>query len=499
MDFAVRFYTIDDEGTYANRIVYSFSTMMATVDIKPSLNLDIEKIALDGSALNSEDLIGSRLENSTSKDDATPDPVIPVWLPHMFSKVNGEDLPQEPELIEDDGNALYDTYAIYLTDKETGEEYDGLFTVQATISDSGRLSYNWIKRDEDGEVILDYEGGNSSAFIEVKDYSVTDPAKTYYQEADAQGNHAEFEFTEEIPDLAAAKLAEIKVYERVAKIIMNCSPEKYPVLGSYQARAINRLGRKTARAFSPIALIEGPIDPTITKDLGNLAHFDGEALDAVLTVEANVDSHAYVTYQLYHSADKEGDYAPYGSISTENEFTIDGKAYDEMNPTADLGDGYYRVAVATKLNSVTTSVTGEPIRVTHKASPVTITNSEPTYNVGSVVGYDVNAPISVSVALHPSEEGKRAEEDKIEYQWFIYRKPDENRFVIDVDNAEKGKYEVSVIDEIIEGATAATLEIKNTTGNESDFYFCRVTNTYNNSTAQKCSNFFNVIDATAQA
>lgn len=503
IDFAVRFYDIHDEGTYANRVVYSFSTMAASVDIKPSLNLDIEKITLDGSALNSEDLIGSRLENSTSKDDATPDPVTPVWLPHIFSKVNGDPLPQEPELIEDDGNALYDTYAIYLTDKNTGKEFDGLFTVQATITDSGRLSYNWVKRDQDGEVILNYNGGNGSAFMEVKDYTVTNTDRKYYVHDTDKDEYVEFNFTDEIPDLAAAEAAGMTIYERVATIIMNSvadEPNKIPVLGSYQARAINRLGRKTARNFSPIALIEGPSEPVIAEDLGEKGIFNEGKVD--LELNANVDPHAYVTYQLLRSATKDGDYTAFGEVSTSNKFVITGTAYSEENPDADLGDGYYRATVVTKLNSITTSVTGEPIRVTHPAEPVIITQSEPTYNVGGVVGYDINQELSITTAFHPAQgEDKRTEEDTLKYQWFKYVGPNENKIKEDILAASRGEYQVSNLDEPINGATNPSVKLDNTAGNEEGFYFCRVTNYYNYSEgnenskpAVKCSNFFDVID-----
>ena len=492
IDFAVRFYDIHDEGTYANRVVYSFSTIAASVEVKPSLNLNIEKIALDGSALNSEDLIGSRLENSTSRDDVTPDPVIPVWLYHSFTKINGDPLPQEPELIEDDGNALYDTYAIYLTDKATGEEFDGLFTVQASISDSGRLSYNWIKRDEDGEVILDDNGSNGSAFVEVKDYTVTKTDRKYYYLDEDKNDHVEFNFTDEIPDLAAAKLANMTIYERVATIIMNSAMDeqnKIPVLGSYQARAINRLGRKTARNFSPIALIEGPSEPEIAEDLGDKDIFSEGKVE--LELNANVDPHAYVTYQLQRSATKDGDYVNFGEVSTSNEFVITGTAYSEEHPEADLGDGYYRATVATKLNSITTSVTGEPIRITHPASPVSIVMSNPTYTVGGVNRYDVNKPLSVTATIHPSEVGKRTEEDKLEYQWFRYKAPTSAQQAIDLDNALKGEYQTSNLDILIPGATE---QLTNTTDDEGDFYYCRVTNIYNGEKAIKCSSFFDVLD-----
>lgn len=488
IEFAVRFYTIPDEGTYADRLVYSFATLVASADIKPSLDLDIEKIALDGSALNSEDLIGSRLENSESKDDVTPTPVTPEWIEELFSN-----LPQEAELIEDDGNDLYKTYAIYLTDKDTGEETDGLYTVQAKISDAGRLSYTWIKRDEAGEVILDYAGGNSSIFVEVDPetgYVDSAPDRVYYLAADAQGNHEEYIFTDEIPTPKAAKDAGIVLYERKAQIVMNCYGTN--VLGTYQARAVNRLGRKTARAFSSIALVEGPDKPVIVTDLGENAVF--EENKAEIAIEASTDTHSYVTYQLYRSNTLDGDYIAFGNVSNSNEFTIMGTPYSEDAPDADLGDGYYYVEVSSKLNSVVEKVNGEPIRVTYPASPVAITNSEPNYNVGSVTGHDINKPLTIEVELHPSEEGKRTEADSIAYQWYKYVGPTEDQIKIDLDKAEKGEYMVSTIDEPISGATSDNVQLLNTAGNEQGFYYCRVTNTYNGTTAVKCSNFFNVID-----
>lgn len=495
IDFAVRFYEIPDEGDYATQVIYSFSTKAASVEIKPSLNLNIREISLDGSALNSEDLINSRLENSISKDDTTQDPETPHWHTHYFLN-----LPQEAELIEDDGNALYDTYKIYLTDKTTGKEVNnGTFIVEAYVQDGGRLSYNWIKRNQDGEVILDYDNGDGNTFVEVRDYNETLSYIKYYQEADEFGNHAEFKFTESIPNLAAAKAAGLKVFVRVAKIIMNGEDKKFPILGSYQARAINRLGRKTARNFSPIALVEGPSDPIIKVEPGNNAVFvDGKV---ELSLDATVDSHAYVTYHLYRSATENGEYEA-KETSTLNKFAIEGAEYSELTPNADLGDGYYYIAVETRLNGVVTSKSGKPTRVTHPAKPVVITNSEPTYKVGNVVGYDVNKEFSITTAFHPSQgEDKRTEKDTLKYQWFKYVGPNGDKIKEDILAASKGEYKVSNLDVPIDKATGPSLKLDNTFDNEEGFYFCQVTNYYNynkenenSKPAVKCSDFFDVID-----
>ena len=488
IEFAVRFYTIPDEGPNSNKVMYSFSTIPAFVEVKPSLNLNIADIALEGSALNSEDIIGSRIENSDKDDINTPDPVTPVFFEKFI-------LPANYIEVENDGNEQYKTFKVFLTDKETGVESDGLYAVYANVTDSGRLSYMWIKRNSEGKIFSDYAGGNASAFVKVAKEATVDTKKSYYVKKN-ENSYTPFVATETIPTVEAALAADIDIFEHRAEIILNCSAKDGPVLGTYQARAINRLGHKTARAFSDIVLIEGPEVPEITKQPGQRAIFEGEAADAAVSVEVKADEHAYTNYILYRVLE-DGDAEI--TSNTTGEFIIDGKAYDETNKDADLGDGFYYVIINSKLNSVTKSVTSEQIRVTHKASPVTITNSEPTYNVGSIIKYDVNAPISVSVELHPSEKDKRIENvDKIEYQWYIYRKPSEEDFIHDVDAAEKGLYEVSDIDVMIEGATEATLKIENTAGNESDLYFCCVTNIYNNDKKATCSNFFEVIDATAQ-
>ena len=70
---------------------------------------------------------------------------------------------------------------------------------------------------------------------------------------------------------------------------------------------------------------------------------------------------------------------------------------------------------------------------------------------------------------------------------------------IDIDKAEKGQYMPTQLDELIDKATANSVQVINTVGNEQGFYYCRVTNTYNGTTSIKCSNFFNVIDTKINA
>ena len=494
IEFAVRFYTIGDDTNYLykDKIMYSFSTLPAVVEIKSSLNLDIEKIDLEQSYIDSNDLIGSRLNNSQSNDDSAPQPAEPVWIETIF-----KDLPQAYEKIENDGNDTIDTYKIYLTNEKTGEEVNGKFIVQAKTTDTGRLSYSWIKRDEQGEMI---SYANEEKYFEeaLKDeeglYSKETPDRTYYLQ-DEKDAYTEFIFTEDMATPYEAQIAGYVLYERKSQAIMNCSGLN--VLGSYQPRVINRLGRKTSRIYGPIALVEGPVEPKIVEDLHSTAANASTAFENLkvpVEITAEVDEHAYVTYHLYRceSLDGTGDYVPAEEEpTTSNKREILGSMYNAEEPDADLGDGFYKMSVITKLNSITTSVTGEPIRITHKASPVTIINSTPATGDN----YYIEEPLKVEIEYHPAEADRRIEgQDTIDYQWFKYVGPNPDQINADIEKAEKGEYTVSNIDELIPGATEAELQLTNTAGNEQGFYFCRVTNTYNNTVNIKCSNFFNVID-----
>jgi hypothetical protein len=358
------------------------------------------------------------------------------------------------------------------------------------VTDSGVLGYAWIKRDEDGD-------GVKSEFVSGLVFEETDDAerninKIYYTKDAEKDMYPVFNFTEEIPDIAAATAAGIQLYERKSRVVMNVSGED--VLGTYQVRVINRLGRKTARVFGNIALIEGPEAPKVTADLGEKGTFSGEGLDLPVSVTAELDAHAYTTYQLQRSESAEGDYEFIGNPSTSNQFVIDGAAYG----AEDDGDGFYRAVVVSKLNSVVKSVTGEPMRVTHAATPVEITVNDPTYVAGGSSYYDINLPLEVTATPHESE--KRIDKvDTITYQWYLYKGADD-RFLQDLDAASRGEYVVNEgVDQAIKGATNASFTIVNTLDNEAGHYFCKVTNTYNGTTAVKCSKFFDVVDTKTNA
>ena len=481
IDFSVRFFTIPEEGELTGRLLYSLSTLPATVEVKAGLNYDLENISLED-IIDSEFLINNRLVNSDITDANTPDPILPVFLSE--DEVI-ETIGDEHTVVSED-EAKYKTYKVYMTNKETGEEQDGTFTVQAYITDTGSMGYGWVKRDEEGDVVQDV---NMLTVFEPVDDEERNISKVYYTK-EGEDTYAPFSFTDEINDLVTAAEAGIQLYERKSRVVMNVSGEN--VLGSYQVRVTNRRGRKTTRAFGNIALVEGPEAPVISEDIGEIGVFENNSIN--LTIEVESDEHAYTTYQLQRGESADGDFEFIGSASTRNEFVVKGDDYD----AEDDGDGFYRVAVVSKLNSVLKSVTGQPMRITHAAMPVSITTNEPTYVAGGSSYYDVNKPLEVMAVANEFE--KRIDGvDTITYQWYRYNGSDEE-FLTDLESASVGTYVVKKDSDILlEGATGAVLNIQNTKENEAGHYFCEVTNTYNGSKAVKCSKFFDVVDTKVNA
>lgn len=486
LEFSVRFY-VEEEDT--KEILYSFSTLTASAEIKKGLNYDLEMILADESLQDKgHEIIRKRLVNSSSTDEAAPDPEKPEIIEAYFKLVNNEkETPHTCyELVELEDGSKY--YKIYLTDPVDGVEYDCDYSLQAITSDTGRISYAWLKKDIAEELVDIEEGASGAVFIPVDD-ETTNFNKVYYIK-EVEGAYTPYTFTAEIPDLAAAKENGIELYERLSHVIIN-KDDNYGiedttpqvVLGSYQSRIANRLGRKIARTYSDIALVEGPAQPVIVKDLAETGTFD-EKNEIVLQITTEVDSHAYTTYD-FERLTETGDFDVVETLANESETILVGGNYGDD----DDGDGFYRVTINSKLNSTLSSIAGELMRITHKASPVDIVNSKPDLPNDA---YNINNEISIVAT--PNEFEKRTAEDKIEYQWFRYVALSSDDLGEDINASIEGVYVVKPEDIIIEGATNPKLKIVNTSENETGYYFCQVTNHYNKTSATKCSSFFDVRD-----
>ena len=472
LDFAVRFYTYNEDE---KKITYSLSTLTATALIKEALNYNLEDMLLDGTGIvDSNDLIINRLVNSDVFDPSLPDPLEPVLIDDIVTAFN-----KESQLDEDGEKTIYN---VYLTNPDTGEETDGSYKVQATSDDSGTIGYTWVKKNLDGDLV------QNSLTSGIKYYQVDDTEynsnKIYYTKSEEmEGVYEPFVFSEEIPDLDTAAGMGITLYERFSEATLNSTGND--VTGSYQVRITNRVGRKTNRIYGNIALIQGPVAPEIIKDItvDSTGIFSNEDNTLNVSVTADTDEHSYVTYTWQKAAALEG---PYSDLYTSQvgQYAIIGDDYGEAND----GDGYYRVHIRSKLNSVIEEVTGESLRVTHAALPVSI---EVSASDLPNQAYDINKPISVTAT--PDVNEKRTADDSITYQWYRYNGTNDE-LVGDFNDAAIGNYLTKENDIALENANTASITIPNTAANENGYYFCEVTNHYNGTTAVKCSSFFNVVD-----
>ena len=487
LDFSVRFYTMGEED---GKIKYSLSTTTSTVEIKEGLNYDLEKLETDQSAvIDSANLIINRLTNTDKDDPNAPIPENPEFIDQIILNAQDYDVSYDEK-----GNPVYE---VYLTNPSTGEESDAIYSVQAVVNDAGTITYTWFKKDEFGEIVS--SGAKSRiAFKEVDAGEVYNPNKTYYKE-EAIDTYVRFDFEKEgYANLSEALAAGVKLYERFSEVTIESTGNN--VLGSYQVRATNRVSRKTSKTFGGIAYVHGPEEPQIITDLPGQEVFvsngDGTLDSITLELETDTDAHAYNHYTyMYRSfqSPESGEEDVVLNAPNTNSYTIAGEIYDENYENKTYGDGYYWVILDSKLNGKTETVTSEKVRVTHEASPVTITNDTTNSSNGD---YSINTPLKVSVTFNPIEERNRISEvDYVTYQWYKYGGTQSfDTLKADLDAAERGSYVVKPTDVPIAQANKDTVKLTNTDRDENGYYFCQVTNYYNGTEAVRCSAFFNVVD-----
>ena len=496
IDFAVRFYEITNDEK--RELLYSLSTLTATATIKESLNYNIEDMD-EEEAIDASSLIYERLVNSTPSDDSTPDPQKPILIEldanHGINTVGGFDL-----MADEEEEKEYNTYKVYMTNTTTGDETDGTYTIQAYSPDTGIISYSWICRDENGEIIRDSTDFNVSVkYVPVDDVEMN-PNKVYYIEK-GEGAYSPFYFNDATPDLKAAAEQGIQLFERMSQVKLLKNR-----LGTYQARITNRLGRKTEKIKGDLLVVEGPEEPVISSDLIDLApgliQMNDDELGITLSVSAVTDSHSYVSYDYEKLDATTGKYVTFLTSTKDEEF-IECKPYDDNEP--DNGDGTFRITVKSLLNGVTEEISSTPLRVTHLASPVTIQRIPQTAHTDGSLSkdiFDINAEIGVNV--QPSKFEIRTNDDYIDFVWYKWSGATE-KLTEAMDAAEKGEFvptsenstelKLGVNYELGANEKLNSIKLINKPGSEEmGYYFCKAINHYNGSEAFICSEFFFVMD-----
>ena len=149
-------------------------------------------------------------------------------------------------------------------------------------------------------------------------------------------------------------------------------------------------------------------------------------------------------------------------------------------------------------NNLNTEVTGEraidmiqsaTCRITHTAEPLEIRVVGDVNYTLSDLAKGKKCEIAVNHREGSGEPIQRTEEDKILYQWYKYVLGVGANVEDDIEKAELGEYVINN-DRAIEGANEASY-----TPQSVGWYFCEVTNKYNNTEARKLSKFFSIGDA----
>lgn len=358
--FSVRFFKINtDEATKEQKIIYSFSTLTQTANIKPALDFSLldELYVVDDT-----DLIANRFTNSVVVGGVKPD--APQFLVNL------------------DSDAEYDL-------DESGK-YE--FMVHAFSPNAGIISYEWKKEGEEGYL------PSEEVFIKTEDTSPT-TGKIYYEktvEIDEAGREVYKPYGGVI-DEETFELVDL--YERVSICLVDS-------VGKYYAIATNRVGLNTANANSEYGIIPAPKAPTVSEILNSnneeMSRYilpepvPGEEYTAsiAMKVSATAPDAGSLTYQWYNVT----------NIARNTEVAIEGATGDTYIAKE---PGRYIVAVTNTRNNETISARPEmPCRVSY---PATIPEIAVSGGEGRL-GITLNVlPDSTSIYADRA--------DYFEYQW----------------------------------------------------------------------------------
>ena len=510
VQFAVRFYTVDEAAD--DRLVYSFSTLTQTATVKPGLAFDIAHIISQdrGAIDDATELISQRFTSSPlagSDDQASA----PIFLDLQILGFVG------PRQAEEKEPSIYMNLA--------GENYNEpiVLTTEAITEDAGQLGYSWKRKELSGNKTGNTIPYDSKPYFDMRETEDTAPVdgKTYYRQED--GAYVVF-----IPSVWDKTDEEnyVKIFERFSAVEVNST-------GAYWVVARNRVGSASAETQSATVIIPNPVSPVIPegKDLpSNGTLENGVDDEIVLTAYAEVPKTAenptgagVLSYQWLRSDSVDGEFEPIEG-ATEKTYEVLGLYDEELEKVeADedgrpLGDGYYKVVTKTSLNGEYADMTSGVTRITHAASKPVITSDAPAGTISLQDARTNGLTIEVTFPENCSENNDYREDlgDQITYQWYRYYKGNSN-IEEDRPKAALGNYNVNGDDllgdnyvknpadtgpdddipDFIIGDDTRYIDLGSQTAtfypDQAGYtYFCEVTNHYNNTTVKRCSRFFDI-------
>lgn len=500
IQFAVRFFKFKDR-----KILYSLSTLTQKVKVQPSLDFNIRERLLD--ALDGSDnsnlvlddntlMILNRLENSEVSDDGiqakkpfffmigNPGPNSTTLMPAIDSTV-GDNADRNNGMVEGvlTSQGLVQEYWLGENPEIPGlYDQPNEFKVQASSHDTGRISYTWQKFNvDDKETEEEIIAGNG--YRETAD---TEPGfkKIYYKKVTNNGVDAYSKVSEPVFDPDDENY-QGPLYERF-------SIAQIPGVGIYKVSVQNRVQNSVAKKESILMVVSRPVTATIETPLEQRGYLKAsDQYTTTLSVGAVPRDNSYLTYQWYYNKTGEGGIAAATPIegATAATYEVVGSANSSAENGAE-GDGYYYVKVISNMNLESIDIDGNETgtRVTHMPVRPIVTipaTHQQSYSLSEAVA---TGGLAVAVETDP-EAGERrniADGDAFLYQWYRYSADTGHNVDEDRIAAENGTY-VQGGDALIEGATERTGFIPPLGGY---FYYCIVTNKYNNQTTDGYSPFF---------
>lgn len=401
LKFSVRFFqweepdkiNINENGVITEDskkiIAYSFSTLTASVNINPSinLNLEVDEFKIDDPANRLIDRIGDSVIVG-GYAAAEPEFVVEGF---EFN-INDKDAP-----ISYDLNPETNEYKLY---------------AQAYASDTGGISYVWKYKDlyedntENSESIITIDSVNEWIEVDKENLTEEDSKYTYWVRAGLKpnGEYLYNRYEGSIPPTESDNLEGKELYIQLSRVIANKA-------GIYYVNAENRITNSSSTKTSEIAKFPKPEYINITKQP------DRKGILQDVSTEENSLSFEYplsvsvgnedgvLTYQWLMAEDYsfsfEGGNEEYVEIEGATE-----KDYKATEP------GHYKVVIKNTRNRASKELVSEVSRITYTAkSPVLIEDgaSATVFNVENLS--DTNCP---TIVMDPN-----IESDRYSVSWYF--------------------------------------------------------------------------------
>ncbi len=463
--FSVRFWKkglfVDDNGQEVEKVVYSFNTLTATLNVTESLQKDI----------------------STTPSTPVRDNLFKRAIRN--SQIIGENivLPIDP-IFSEPGKDLHSTASL------NPETNTLVLEAQASVGDTGHIDYEWyykpaVNMEEEGfnketfypfnEVTLTNADGTTSTIkgfsklggIVEEDYRKVDYSKglvlgEQYYVASSESSTGYAAYTS-----ATAPTDGTELFERFTTYTVPAGDVK--VTGEYQVRATNFIYPNTSKeVYSAICQLISPDDVVISSDLPNRLVIEDKAVGIKAEVKANkqTSSDTSVTYDWQKSVE---------SDTMTNSAKVNATAaYTAKEP------GWYQVTVNALLNREDKEASTRVCKVTFMPELPTV-----EYNAEALLNMDENfeAPVySTTSATFGLDVGSVIPEgyetyneklfsEELIYTWFMLSPDKTSRALVPED-----------IGVIVEGELGKpTLTVKNLDTDPMTAYgfYCLITNNLN--------------------